>query len=359
MVVSRRERDRRPWSLGGLALASCFDTPDPPWLLDESVEIIAVRAEVIEDGPASLDLGPVPADRRRAEAIPGDVVRTTVLAASLDGIADPADMDAAFFLCRGVDCVNDLRDDEMFAECRDTLGPGEGCALGRGAEMTFTMQPVLVGTDFGDFGSSFIPGVLASLNVGVVMGTPNGPDTSECIERLRQRPYPSLSGCSLFHHWVPGGPYWKLAELTDMPINGIEPPPQLRYLPPNFNPEIERFSVVIRSATDSRSLIVPRGERVAVQAGERVELAVEVDARDLQSYLVVYAERVGGAGELPIFAWYADTAVSTVTESWREPAVTWTVPDDVPAVSFVATMEDGIGGVGWGTIAFDVAGVRP
>ena len=49
----------------------------------------------------------------------------------------------------------------------------------------------------------------------------------------------------------------------------------------------------------------------------------------------------------------------TSTEFWSDPIVTWTVPAEEPHVSFVATLVDPRGGVGWGTLTFDVEDATP
>jgi hypothetical protein len=328
---------------------SCFERPDPPWLLDESVEILAVRGDVVEPGPFADEIAPVPADRWRAEALPGDRVRARLVAASLEGIAADADVDAAWFICRDDGCITELRDADTLVPCGGLLEPGDGCSLGHGAEVMFDV-PELVP----DSATTQVP---ASVTIGAVLGTPDGPTTGECVGRLTQRPYPSLAGCSMFQHLVPAGPGWKLAELIGADAEDV--PIQARFVPPNFSPEIERFDVSIRAAEGDRDLVMAVGERTSVSPGDVVRLEVQIDPRDYQKYFAIYEDMAESSEETLVFRWFADVVVSTATESWTEPAIVWTVPDDVDQVSFVTTVTDLRGGVGWGNVAFDVGGVAP
>jgi len=308
-----------------------------------------VRADVIADSAAASTIVPVPADRFRAEALAGDTIRATLIAASQSGVEEADDIDAQWFLCRDDDCVNELRDDAMLRPCSGILEAGAGCSLGTGSEVTFVAPPYVEG-----YYPTLNP---TDLTIGVVLGTPGGLQTSQCVGRLRQRPYPSLAGCSMFQHVVYGGPSWKLVDLGLVPYDG-ELPPEVRFIPPNFSPEVERFDVSIGGA-DFRQLVVPAGDHVPVSAGERVRLGVQVDPRDRQRYLASYADIIDTVEEPLQFTYFADVAVATSTEYWTEPQIAWTVPDDVDSVSFVATIVDLRGGVGWGTISFDVAGVVP
>jgi hypothetical protein len=352
MAVGRRkERDARAWSLAVLVTTSCFEPPDPPWLLDGSVEILAVRTEVIVDSADASTIAPVPADRFRAEALPGDTIRASLIAASRFEVAPPEEIDARWFLCRDLGCVNEVRDDAMLHPCTGVLEAGQGCSLGSGSATTFQLPPLV----------PYVPSLgPADVQVGVVLGTSGGLDTSQCVSRLRERPYPSLAGCSLFQHVVYGGPTWKIVELIGLDVDPDNAPPdQLRYIPPNFNPEVERFDVTIRDDQGSRQVVVESGGRVSVAAGERVRFGVQVDPRDLQHYVASYGDEIVTTEEVLQFDYFADVAVATSTEDWFEPEISWTVPDDVDSVSFVATLDDMRGGIGWGTISFDVAGVAP
>jgi hypothetical protein len=349
LVLVRKERDRRPWSLGLVVIVGCFERPDPPWLLDESVEILAVRAEVIVDSPDAATLAPIPADRLRAEALPGDKIRASLVAASQSGIAEPDDIDAHWFICRDFECVNELRDFDMFSPCDGTLDRGEGCSLGTGPSKEFVLPPI---TD-----TYLVNLAPADINIGVVLGTPEGPGTGECVVRLRRRPYPSLAGCSLFQHIMYGGPSWKVAELIGLELDPESFPEQIRFVPPNFNPEVERFDVAIRGADGTRQLVVTSGEHVGVREGERVRFGVQVDPRDRQRYLATYGDEILASEETLQFNYFADVAVSTSTEFWSDPEIAWTVTADIESVTFVATLVDMRGGVAWGTIIFDVEGM--
>jgi hypothetical protein len=349
VVVRSMKSDSWWWSLGALVLSSCFEQPDPPWLLDESREIIAVRAEVILDGPEADGIVPVPADRFRAEALPGDELRARLIAASRSGVEPDEDVDAAWYMCRDRRCLEKLRNDPMSTPCGAPLAAGDGCSLGRSADALFRMPPLVP-----DAVSGY---PLPDVTLGVVLGRVDGPTTSECVGRLLQRPYVELEGCTLFDHIVYGGPLWKIAELSGV---SDEQSDAFRFVPANANPEVERFDVTIRSEDGSRrDLVVSSGERVPVSGGESVSFGVQVDPRDAQSYVLGYRGEISTMTETLAHDYLADVAVSTSTEYWNEPRISWTVPIDEPQVSFIATLVDPRGGVGWGTIAFDVGDAVP
>ncbi len=350
MVVRSGERDRRWWSLGLLASSSCFERPDPPWLLDELREIVAVRADVIADGPEAETIVPVPGDRFRAEALPGDDLRARLIAASQSGVVLDEEIDAAWFMCRDRRCVEKLREDPMNTPCGAPLLAGDGCSLGEGAEVFFRMPPLVP--------DELAPYPFPDVTLGVVMGGgPNGPSTGECVGRLLHRPYPDLSGCSLFDHVVYGGPLWRIAELAGA---STEETDALRFVPANANPEVERFDVAIYAEDGSRrAYVVPVDERVSVSSGERVIFGVQVDPRDQQSYVLGYGDEITMTMETLSHDHLANVVVSTSTEYWSDPTISWTVPADEPEVSFLATLVDPRGGVGWGTITFDVEDATP
>ena len=63
-----------------LWLCSCGDEPDPAWLLTEEPRLLASRVEVVEPGPLSYGFLPIPADRVRSQALPGDTVEVSAWA---------------------------------------------------------------------------------------------------------------------------------------------------------------------------------------------------------------------------------------------------------------------------------------
>jgi len=333
-----------------VVLAGCFETPPPTWLLEDP-EILALRVEVIEDGPLSTDLAPIPADRVRTEALPGDVLRLRALVAGAGGEVPAEEVDIAWFACMGGACLTELWDARRRQPCGVPLDIGQGCAIGRGPDAELVMPPV-VASGFGLSSSS-------TLTIGAVMGS-RGLSTDECLERLQQQPFPPLSGCSLFEQWVASGPLWKIVELLGdgVPDPG-EPAPELRLLPPNFNPELERFTVFVADARD-RTIAARDGDHVAVHAGDRVRVRLDYDPRDTQEYLLGFEGEIAVTGDVLQAEFFADAAFSTDTESFQaSDELTWTVPDDAPVVTIAFVVRDSQRGVGWGTLAFDVEGAAP
>lgn len=332
-----------------VGLAGCFQTPPPIWLLEDP-EILAIRADVIDEGPLSADLGPIPADRVRAEALPGDVVRLRALVAGAQGELAPEDIDIAWFACRDNECLSRLDVAPMRA-CAE-LRWGDACLIGRGAEAAFEMPALWVDGTY--------PGLALEMGYGAVMGRRGGSSTDECVERLRRRPLQSLGDCSLFESRAAIGPRWKVFEIL-----GDLAPPELTgqmletisALPPNFHPEVERFEVVLGVGDDARVLEALEGDVVDVAPGDRVSLSVTTDPRDTQSYVLGWNTQMQLVQEHVETSFHADVAVSIAEDAWfYTDHLDWTVPSDVPSVRFFFVLDDHSAGVGWGTLTFDVEG---
>jgi len=123
--------------------------------------------------------------------------------------------------------------------------------------------------------------------------------------------------------------------------------------PPNFNPELQRF--VLTDGTSAEPIEVRAGERTTVGVGRRVTLGVATDPRDSQQYAVSQSDgMVLHNHEGLVSDWYANEHVSTSDELWEGVQfITWSKAEP-GEVRFDALLQDGTGGLAWGSITFDV-----
>jgi hypothetical protein len=323
----------------GLFAAGCFPPVDPDWL-EREPELLAVRIEVDEPGPLAALVVPVPIDRDRVEALPGDRIRFEPWVLAPEGVLGGADIDAAYFTCDSDgDCFTSLASDAAMEPC-DPAAPVLPCMIGRGADVRYEVPSIdafpLVG-----------PLLLQTL---VVAGQPDVRDTDDCIDELRRSPYRDLHGCMLLTRSIPIGPDWLLQVALD-PTAIEELPPEVLLQWPNFNPEVGE----IAGAIDNRPFSAYAGDRLRVRVGQRVRLSVVPDPRDAQQYAVdVVGESVSRLREGLSTDWYANGQVDTTTDYWEEaPVLSWSSRVE-GVVRFDVLLSDGNRGFGWGSITFEV-----
>ncbi|HWB76058.1 MAG TPA: hypothetical protein VG755_13910 [Nannocystaceae bacterium] len=318
---------------------------DPSWL-ERDPELLALRIELTDRGMLSEMLAPVPADRTRVESLPGDRIGFRPWALAEDGALPEDALDLAYFACSfGGDCLGTLDHDDALTPCDGTFVRDERpCFAGRGADTRYeipTPDPNDLST------TSFFPSVVA------IAGEPDVRDTDSCIDALREPPYEDLHGCMLLERSIPIGPSWVLAALLGL-TPAEEIPPEVLLQAPNFNPEVDRI-LVQRSAGGLETVEARSGDRVSVKVGEHVRLTVDPDPRDAQQYAVSVVDgNVLRNMEGLSTDWYANVAVPTSTEMWiNAPVLDWTAKE-AGEVRFDVLLQDGLGGLGWGAIVFDV-----
>jgi hypothetical protein len=321
------------------AVIGCFPPVDPDWL-EREPELLATRIEVDEEGPLGELVVPVPIDRHRVEALPGDRIRFEPWVLAPEGVMDGSDIDAAYFTCEpDGDCFTSMSSDAAMKAC-DPEAPVLPCMIGRGPDVQYEIPSVdaleLVG-----------PVVLQTL---VVAGQPDVRDTDDCIAELQRSPYRDLHGCMLLTRSIPIGPDWLLAVAQDPTmIEGVPPEVVLQW--PNFNPEVGE----IAGSIDNRLFSARAGDRVRVAVGQRVRMSVVPDPRDAQQYAVeVVGEQVARLSEGLNTNWYANGQVDTTTDYWEQaPVLSWSSRVE-GVVRFDVLLSDGTGGLGWGSITFEV-----
>ena len=255
-------------------LVGCSAPQPNPWWLVEHVEPLAVRLEVIAEGPWATD---PPGRRRFADPLPLDTVQVTPFVVDPDGPVSLEDLDAAWVLCDFNDgtCLDDLALRGSLPAC-EVAEPYrfESCLLGRGPRATFT------------FGLPPVPEepitTLAGLRFGhryrMIAGIPGVEETDVCIERLRRRE--SMFDCIMMAGSVSFGPVHRMVEvMTDLGAEVWVPPEELD--PREFrnrHPEIERFFVT-NLDTDTWTT-VPSGGTLEVEPGTRLSLEWLEDEED-------------------------------------------------------------------------------
>ncbi|MFO0635397.1 MAG: hypothetical protein U0168_21330 [Nannocystaceae bacterium] len=316
-------------------------------MLDEEARPLAARIEVAEAGPLSLLVAPTPADRRRVEALPGDTISLQLLVASSERLWSTESLDPVWLACEGPDCLLGFSEARLHTPCDSPLAFFDGCAIGRGADARLRVP-------LPDLTRSF-----AAPTVFAVAGVPGENTTDACVQAITHRPPPSLRGCAIIARSVRYGPTWVIQAL----LGSVDPehptPPEELLQQPNFNPEVERFSVRIGSA-GATAIDARAGDTIAVEAGDDVWVDFESDPRDAQRH-VVGVDATGHVTRNVEFVgvqWYASTALEGIATSFI-PNQHFVVPDDVDVVRLDLVVDDSNGGVGWGSLTFEVADGAP
>jgi hypothetical protein len=340
--VGARHGFGRPWALAGaVSWVGCFPQADPPWLEVEP-KLLALRIEVDEPGPLSALVFPVPLDRRRVEAMPGDSIRFEPWVLAPQRVLGGEDIDAAYFACGSDgDCFTAFEGPDVMTPCDPTVSLAGACAIGRGPDARYTIPTP---------SPESLDGFVLPAQLLVVAGEPGVRSTDDCIAELRQRPYHDLSACMLLSRSIPLGPSWLFAALLGADPEEIPPEVLLQW--PNFNPEVGRIEVSI----DNREQDARTGDRLAVRIGQRVRLTVVPDPRDEQQYAELEA-----TGQLTYqheglsTDWYANGQIDTTTEYWQKaPVLSWSSRVE-GVVRFDVLLSDGVGGLGWGSLTFEIS----
>jgi hypothetical protein len=297
---------RAAWLVAACSSA-CTDPPRFSYVLTDEAVVVGLSLSVIEDGPYADDLASLPADRPRAEVLPLDTVELDALVVDVDG---PRDLgDAAWVLC-GEPCLGSLRaQGERYGElepCSEgSAARSFACLAGRGERPRTVMPAIDVNRDW-----PLVAGAFAFVRAAVIVGSPGGPTTDECLEQLTVGPRSDLWGCAIGVRELPYGPPWTLQELVDEleAVEGVDswvldglllelgifedapqlPPLVAGLLLPNAAPRIEEVEVGGANGGFSPALgaeIRSVHEPVEVEAGVEVLIGPVVSPRDRQLVL--------------------------------------------------------------------------
>jgi hypothetical protein len=365
-----------------LVATGCFPVPDPPWLVGQDAELLAVRADVVEEGALSIIVAPTPADRVRVDALPGDTIAFRPFVIDRERVWPEAELDVAYFACFGAysgACTYALRSNHSVSTCTGVAGfDTRVCRIGQGPDARL-VAPTASLEEF----QFIFPSILA------VAGRPGVVDTDTCVDALRDWPDGELADCMLLERQLGTGPNWVLSlflaggmnddgttgdststgddatgETGDTDTAGVldpyAPPPEVFLEWPNFNPEVERFTVEITRSGERRSFDHVSGDHIRVRAGDTIVVTHERDPRDAQSF-VIDETPIGlqRTQETLFERWYSTHALSPFTDVPGDQTVRWEVPSDVAAYRVDVLLSDFDTGYGWGSLYFEVDGAAP
>lgn len=260
-------------------VSACTPAREPPWALLRPT-VLAIRLNVVEEGPNSVDLIPIPADRVRSIVLPGDTVEARLLIADETGERSTEAFAPHWFSCptRGR-CFSLLRDHDAQVPC-PTEAVDTICSLGVDPVLRHTipgLPPDMVRTDSTGFA-----------RLSVVASVPGVRTTEECLEELSQDPFEDLGGCllaSLIYAYGPSGRFEEV--LARHGIDGTPPQPSLEFEPfveqPRFVGEVVRIDYQV--ASDGRVIRAVPGITTVVPPHEELRMVAVGDPRDGVSFI--------------------------------------------------------------------------
>jgi hypothetical protein len=327
-------------ALGGALAGGCGEVPDPPWVLGEDPLVLALRTEVDGDDLFELFL---PADRVRAEPLPGDTITVTPLVADHEGVVDNESLAPHWLLCPREDvCISTLDEPGAGKPCSGWPEERVACSLGSAPVLELEIPPLDPELTLAEHGV---------LQLAFVAGDPAITTTDACLTALKSSRTASLRGCLLAYSVVTLGPLTALAQLAVQ--NGIpigvdieeDIPLETATIQPNYNPEVEQlvlfgagreFTVLPDSVTK-----LPRNE-------------------------VFGWETVGDPGDIQTYADVSDNGITRLTES-LDSALYFTEPDlretfrqqfttvpGIDAFTLFVVVSDRRGGQGFARFDFEI-----
>lgn len=374
-MAARGQKIGRPiaWAAAGLASVGsggCMDEIRGPRVLTDDPVVMGIAASVVEDGPYAGGIASMPPDRPRAELLPLDTVELDALVANVDGLV--ALDDAAWVLC-GAPCLSSieaqaLRYGELLPCDARSTQESHACLAGRGARPRLTMPDIAPSERFALHDDPVFP------RVALVVATPDGPSTDECLAQLLAGEAYDLWGCGIGVRDLPYGPLWKAGEL--LVDNGYPlgpgfgdlaqfgdftlPPTLGRLLPPNAAAQVEQVRVLESWTSDAGSLerVEARGidEPIDVTAGAGVIVEPVISPRDQQISLqqVGPEEWLGRTDRFYFNAWTDHPGVGYLWNVSFPDRFWFTAPRDAGLARFYVVVTDDRSALSWFTLDFRV-----
>lgn len=331
---------RRATSVAVPCLGACLPSPPSFTLLAEEHEVIGLRMEVVEPGPHSTDLLPIPADRVRSEALPGDRIRLTALVANEDGVLDLEPLEPRWLVTHapyfdlGLGAV---------APCDPSqpLLDGASCDAGTGSSVELTVHELAPARPF----YRLEPNVLFVAGVGT--------STDECIERLGTGSSQFTWDCVVARRSLRLGPAPRLVELMieqGIPLDATDmPPTELPELPVEVAPDFAPRTPWLTLLRHDEVRHAWPGERTELPAGATFDVYAPYDRRDEQDFLVLGSEALSIHDERVTQVWHTTAPVFGI------PLHRMQVPDEAGSsfTMFVVTT-DSRESQTWSIFDFDV-----
>jgi hypothetical protein len=262
----RRTRAAGVVALAIGALAGCSAPEPSPWWLVEHIEPLALRLEVIEQGPWGTE---PPGRRRFADPLPLDTVQVTPFIVGPRAPLPIEDLDAAWVLCShgGGACLDELALHGSLPACeRAEPRQPTSCLLDRGPRARFELGlPPLSEEPIRSTGGLRFP-----QRFRMIAGVPGVAETDTCIELLRRRE--PMFDCILMASAIAYGPLGTMQEIIEeiggevaLEDDGISDR-EFR----NRHPEVERF--LVTDLGENRWATVPSGGTVDVAPGASLSI---------------------------------------------------------------------------------------
>lgn len=263
-----------PLVMTGL-VGACLPDPIPRTLLTDAPKVIGMSVEVIEDGPWSTELLPIPADRTRAEALPGDRVRLTTLVADENGALDLEPLEPIWLRSSSLIYDPALGQSGSLPMC-ESDPQAQACIIGTGPSVEWTI-PDLVPS---------LPLSRQQLSVRLVIGLERS--SAECLDRLvadvgtlgweclagirpiHLGPLPELAR-RMLEEGIPLDPANTFTEVPELPIE----------VAPDFAPRIPSITLVHRDHV----IRAWPGERTRIPADTTFQVQMSIEPRDEQQFL--------------------------------------------------------------------------
>lgn len=301
-----------------LVLGGCGATYASPFVLDEA-RVLAVRIDVVAEGPWSEGLLPIPADRVRHEPLPMDTVSVEAIIADATGIIDVDTIAPRWYRCDPTlgPCFSLLRDETQGQPCTDVLPAESNCFVGNGARVEFTVPQLTQELPFEE---------QLAHRFAMVAGRPGVRTTEDCVAELARPSYEALDECILVYAPMLIGPVGGLSLAADQ--LGIDPPGAFDRTAmtldgsyqPNFHPALVR--VLLEDSVSGETYSVPEGGRVQLPAFAQIRIIDVGDPRDQQTRTFVdYADDdvFVGFGTESFMRRYFVTAPGNVLRTLRDP----------------------------------------
>ncbi|MCX4243183.1 hypothetical protein [Paraliomyxa miuraensis] len=336
-----RRPPQRTAGVGALCLCACLPGSPPSSLLTEDYEVIGLSMEVVEPGPLSTDLLPIPADRVRSEALPGDRIRLTALVANEDGVLDLEPLEPRWLLTSVPYFDVAVRPPTGPCDPTKPLLGDTSCDAGSGASIEITVQDLAPDRVFYRQETSvyFVVGVSIS--------------TEECIDRLTTDASRLSWDCLVGRRRINLGPSPRIVEimleqgilLDDTGYLPLELPPVPFDLAPNFAP---RISWITLTAPGEAHLVWP-GERAQLPAGAAFHLTTAREGRDYQDHLALRPSGFAVRSEFVVHRWH------TTADVLEDAGKRLRVPDEEgSSFTMIITATDDRESQTWSIFDFDV-----
>lgn len=332
-------------SLGAIAgwlCAGCLPAERPYWVIDHT-DALMIRFEVVARGPYGSE--PPAAGGVVAEAMPGDRVRATPFVAGTEGPVDAGELAPRWFACGEGLCTNQPFDWRELPACGAlALPPEETCALGQGSPLEFEVGA--------------LRDALLVLTRGVpllmVSGTPEGPDTRECLRRFAglDEVSASLRDCVFMVASLRVGPTWRVPLVAalmgaDPPLSPDQIPWQASQVEADVLPEIDRVIAWVPAPGGGEYYReVAPGGTLAVAAGDAIRFSAVPRGPEQAYVLLSLDDETGEVGASQVFevqaaAWFSTAPAPFDIGGGFEDEVTWVAPDEPGEVIVYVVLADG------------------